>query len=362
MRWTLAAYLDAAKASLQPADHANFAEATGSTVAQLLELVAAAELQQPGPLLRNLTSSVKLMLHPLNAYGLHPFRSLIAERLNDRLRATSPLAADVSVEPLVHRFRSDGVVMMPIALEPASPQAHGKVKPQAHGKMAGLRVRLDSRVQRLMRAISGWQQPWFSTDAGGVLLGQHTHFDGDIQHYAHVDTHSQCLKAFAFPPGTVVAHGPFHYVNGSHRNTVGELRWLFDRTRHLTGDEPIASSLPMRHLASNAQIGPSGLPFSDWSHGVHESIRFEGVVPQGPPPGRDWAYDFGRYSFPPPRPMLPTAGTTQATLVIADTAGIHFRGWAPAGTMRQQAGFHRVDVNRHSPWDCVRRLRSDRPC
>ena len=202
----------------------------------------------------------------------------------------------------------------------------------------------------MMRDLSGWKRSWV-VEKG--VLSPLAHFEGDIQHYAHVDTHSQCLKAFVWPAGTNLSHGPLHYVNGSHRNTEGKMRWLFDRTRLRTSLGPLAPDVGRGHT------GPTNIPFSDWTHGFHESIRFEGFVPQGPPPGRDWSWEFGRYGLRPPQPMLlPGEGKRTGTLVVADTSGFHYRGWAPAGTIRVAGKNHggEPNSNRQNPWLCWQRI------
>lgn len=345
--WSYAAFRHAVATSLVPDDHANFQEATGTTVMQLLDLIGAT--RDVGALVSNITSNTKVFTHPLNSRGLHAFRSLMAERLHDRIRQQT-VGAQSEGHPLSRRFRRDGFLVLPIDIVGGGVAPIDSINHSA---------RVPAQVARVLRKLSGWKRPWIEGEK--TKLTPIAHFEGDIQHYAHVDTHSQCLKAFIWAPGTTLAHGPLHYVNGSHRNTEGKLRWLFDRTRFLTGLVPSAPP------PASALTGPTGVPFSDWTHGFHRSIRFEGFVPQGPPSGRDWSREFGRYGLRPPMPMLlPGASSTapprSGTLVVADTSGFHYRGWAPPGAIRVHGKLHSAEANRMSAWACLQRVGTDVQC
>ena len=55
-----------------------------------------------------------------------------------------------------------------------------------------------------------------------------------------MDTFIPSWKVFVFSR-TSHEQGPFHYVVGSHRNTEGRLRWLFERSRALVNASRCAS-------------------------------------------------------------------------------------------------------------------------
>ena len=108
-------------------------------------------------------------------------------------------------------------------------------------------------------------------------------------------------------------------------------------------------------------------PYAEWSHGFTESIRFEGFVPTGLTTGRDWSYDFGRYNLSVPKPMLPAVDLTnhkdRAFLVVSDTSGIHYRGYAPPGSLRTNGKFHSNNHRIHlNPWRCFLQLEAGNPC
>ena len=329
--FTLASFRHLVSTVLVPQDYSNFMRATGTNLMLLLDLIGVDH--NVHALVGNITGNIRLIHpHPLNAYGLHPFRALMAERLSDHIRAAAKV--DTDIMPLAQRLNTDGFVVIPL-----TPAEDFRMEP------GGL-VSLGRKLKRTLQAISGWKHQWFRSRM--ISFNVHTHYDGDVQQYAHVDTHTRCLKAFLFRPNTTLASGPFFYANGSHTNSDGKLRWLFDRTRHLIG----GSMPPDVTAITHAPVGP----YSDWTHGVEEAIRFEGFMPRGPPAGRDWSYDFHRYDLSPPLPVVLPASLVKhkATLIIADTNGIHHRGWAPPGTMRVGTGLH--EDGRRNAWNCFQRL------
>ena len=356
--WTVGMLRHAVRKSLQPSDYGHFRSATGTDVGDLLERIGSEA--QPS-FLANITSDAKVVMpHPLNALGLHAFRGLMAERLLDRMRQLQHLEAN----PLARSFRRDGFLLLP--LPRAMPHGAAAVGKSAH---------LPTFLQATLQGLAGWSQPWFRPIS--TALQRLTHFDGDIQHYAHVDTHSQCLKAFVWAPGTNLSHGPLHFVNGSHRHTEGKLRWLYERTRHLTGRVP----MPPSNHGERVPSGRANLPFDEWANGFHTSIRVEGFDPrlQQPPsshsrpleahlphgeangkahqqqtqqaaheplaPPERTADLFGRYGFGSPLPMLLPSGAAASsvpTLVVVDTSGWHYRGYAPAGEPLIGTDWHRL--------------------
>ena len=56
--------------------------------------------------------------------------------------------------------------------------------------------------------------------------------------------------------------------------------------------------------------------------------------------------------------LLPGEGKRTGTLVVADTSGFHYRGWAPAGTIRVTGKNHggEPNSNRQNPWLCWQRI------
>ena len=93
----------------------------------------------------------------------------------------------------------------------------------------------------------------------------------------------------------------------------------------------------MVHANASLPPSPSGVgrptgPFADATHGWHSSIRFVGFDPAAP--HSEVARRLAAYDF---QPIEPIGATTHATLVIADTAGLHLRGRAPGHTRVQAA-------------------------
>ena len=359
--WTIRSLRQAMKDTLYPHDHEAFHSATGTSIDQLCDLIGGTSVDTPSTLLSDLTGTTKVLYpHPLNAYGLHAFRALMAERLSDAVRAkgvhstTLDASLDAEQQSLARKFHREGFLVLPLDDRALPPPRLQLPLPELTGMdVVGWKANLNPSVYRLLRSLSGWRQPWLS--ATSTALQALTHVDRDIQHYAHVDTHTQCLKAFVWAPGTNLSRGPLHYVNGSHRSSAGKLRWLFERTRQLTGTSP----LPPTHTSlHDAALGPH-TPFSEGTHGFHSSIRVEGFVPHGD------SVDFGRYGFSPPVPMLLPSAEQQrgrATLVIADTSGWHYRGYAPSGTKRVAARFHNLNDNRKSAWSCYSLLGTNHEC
>ena len=142
----------------------------------------------------------------------------------------------------------------------------------------------------------------------------------------HVDTFQPTWKAWIFQKTDLEA-GPLTYVLGSHHVTEGKLRWLFNRTRRYVSETSVdrlsaASTTPTRY--------PAVMPYADAAFGFDSSIRFEGFEPSATPTDT-LAAALARYGFDRPTPIVTGEGWT---LVLADTSGLHFSGWAEEGTER----------------------------
>lgn len=284
---------------LSASDRALFEKATGVAFSTLVNDDRWAGMRKP--IMRRIMGIDKVVAHPLNDLGLHVLRALVSERITDKLR----LARGSSRHPQYQRFMEDGILVLR----------------NVENSSAALEGVFDSRhVERLLRMVSGFRKleadsftPWAT----------HVHETADPQFYAHVDTYHPTWKIFVFQR-TTINNGPLHYVRGSHRATVGKLRWLYNRTRALTS--PRMTAVPPVNDATG--------PFSDASHGFHDSLRVVGFDPAVARylPGES----FGRFGFEPPSPVLAGEGMT---LVVVDVSGIHFRGHAPPGAQRVGAIF-----------------------
>jgi len=57
-----------------------------------------------------------------------------------------------------------------------------------------------------------------------------THIAGDSQYDMHVDTFHAAYKIWIYQNETTVEQGPLNFVKGSHINTKGKLKWLYEVT------------------------------------------------------------------------------------------------------------------------------------
>ena len=310
--WANVQYL--AKKRLLPEDYAHFHAATGTSIEELLRRMSA--VPDLDDLLYSMTTAhTRMVGHPLNEHGLHAFRALMQERITDALRHNT------TSDKLVEQFRRDGFVLIPYN-----------------------ESLVDGILRRLQHA-TGWSQPFVGTRSLKFLTMPHIY--GDWQQYMHVDDSSQVLKTFVFQAGTTLKNGPLHYVSGSHRNSEGKMRWLFQRSRRLTASVTTPGSCAL--CLPNGTYSRYGA-FDDEMHGTHESLRFAGFDPRQPLGG----VDLSPYGLPAPAPMLLADSATAHSMVIADTSGFHYRGYASPGVKRVYArfhvGLHGVDVSRRNPW------------
>ena len=174
------------------------------------------------------------------------------------------------------------------------------------------------RATARSRACCAWSPALKRLGADSFVdWSTHTHIRTDPQFYMHVDTYHPTWKIFVFQK-TTLDQGPLHYVYGSHRNSLGKLRWLYNRTRTLVSNRDTPTK-------TYEALGP----FSDATHGFHPSLRVVGFEPpawrqKGVIPGAS----FRGYGFADPTPIVAGEGMT---LVVVDVSGLHFRGYAEAG-------------------------------
>ena len=184
-----------------------------------------------------------------------------------------------------------------------------------------------------------------------------------------------CLiwQVFVFAP-TKIRQGPFHFVFGSHRNTEvrrdraeiarrsrgdrapqsfidpiaivrqGKLRWLHHRSRHLLNETSMKriGALKMRSVGPFTEVRPRRSLLASrrctytWvardvgqaTHGFDGSLRFLGFDPiRGIPSA---VTSLGEYGFKPPTPITVADGLM---LVVVDTSGLHYRGYARPGEL-----------------------------
>ena len=332
---------------LDEADFARFHRATGTGIGELLDRSqqwvtrarrgdkSAADTDEIS-FVRAFMSNCALYAHELNAYGLHPLRALLAERMFDAQRAQHGSAS----HPTWESFQRDGIIVLPNFNIASNLQGVGVDRPTAMLlEMASGYRRVPLRWKRFTRTV---------------------HVAGDPQFYMHVDTFHPTWKVFVFAAGTQLENGPFHFVNGSHgAHTIGKLRWLYDRSRmHVHVDfvnHGTGSIYSMAEAASAATSAPPAQrtttkgatavlregPYDDATHTVGRTvsgaIRFVGFDPkQGPAGGASVAASLSSYGLPLPTPVLVAPGGSP-TLVIVDTSGFHFRGYARPGAKREAA-------------------------
>ncbi len=316
-------WLELCRTHLRHADFQVFERVTGSSVEALLKdpywrTAPKGELD----ILRNAPSQ-KFVPHPMNARGLHALRALLSERLVDYMRKKRK-SHD---HPYFARFARDGILVLPMANISA-----GAARLEASGgSPARLLEASEGRITALLRAISGYDRPEVDGFTGWAKF---THFAHDPQWYMHVDTVQPTWKVWVFAPHTRLENGPFHFVLGSHRTTEAKLRWLFDTTRTL---------LSNADMIKEPEVSPSG-PFNFSTHGTGSSLRFQLFDPQVWT--RAIAANFSAYGFPRPTPVTTS---DKWMLVIADTCGLHYRGYAQPGATREQA---KMTWPNHFPIGC----------
>ena len=330
---TLADLQELALKHLNEADLRHFHKATGWRVAELFALSKqwiekASAMGTEARFVRAFMSNCALYAHELNACGLHALRALLGERLSSAHR----LARHSDRHPLWSAMNRDGILVLP------------------EFNVNGSRLVTQNALE-LLRMVSGYRR----VPSRWSRFKTYRHVAGDPQFYMHVDTLHPTWKVFLFGPGTTLRNGPFHYVNGSHgAHSAGKLRWLFERSRAHTSVTPTqqgngvifsmdeaavatTSSPPGRSGQAAPQQKLTEGPYTDATHGkggaVSSAIRFSGFEPKAG--SSSVAAQLAGYELATPTPIL-VAGKLP-TLVIVDTSGLHYRGYASPGASRVSA-------------------------
>ena len=337
-KWTAAEFRRVAERQLRPLDKHLFYDVTGTQVAELLDLIEQHEARNATlGLIEKITSNVKAFAHPLNSKGLHLLRALIMRQLVTALVREGLTNATTELRTIAERMISDGVIAFP------------HIDAALATGIENLLTAAQGYVPRAFGAVTGWQHV-FQLSSRPTLPPKlqwtdYLHAETDSQFYMHVDTVQPLFKVFYFAKGTNISSGPFHYVNGSHANSAAKLRWLWDRSRMLT-DSLITSK------TVNATTKHRTGAYVDETHfGPGASFRLLGFDPESGSAGVAKAMQ--NYGFNMPAPMLAEHGIT---LVIADTSGLHYRGYAKPGALRRSASSH---LPRKNPYLC---MVPERPC
>ena len=288
---------------LRKKDYGAFQRATGTSVGELLAGLRDSDANAtrdgatlPHEALPVVMSTKKVVPHPLNARGLQAFRALLAIRIMaDAVRDSAP-PGDAAASWRAALLR-DGVVA-----EAYDPPGGRLLLP------AAVAAKFEALFRRNFSAATagGWERAVTAPN--------------DKQHYLHVDTYLPTYKAWIFLNVTV-EDGPFAYVRGSHHASVPKLRWLFERTRHLTSTRAMPRASPHFYAARG--------PFVEETFGYEASLRFPGADPDDAAATAAALRAAGLE-----RPTLLTG--SRALAVIADTSGLHMRARQAPGRVRTQ--------------------------
>ena len=229
--------------------------------------------------LEEVLSPARFYPHPLNTWGLHLLRCLLAERMREARVRT--LGYDRM--PDYAAWRRDGILM----------------KDMDDPMLGG-----DEGIIQLLR-MAGGEENLAIPSAPLRWIPRNVSFDGtgpDEQTKMHMDTFQPIVKVWAFDslPEITLAHGPLHYARGTHRNTKGKLAWM-----HMYAQPPASEALlePSFRLLGSPSAAKASPEFVEWAQGQ--------TIPALPIPG------------------------ARRTLVIADTSGLHHRGIGVVGAVRQ---------------------------
>mmetsp|Transcript_65 Transcript_65/g.103 ORF Transcript_65/g.103 Transcript_65/m.103 type:complete len:1250 (+) Transcript_65:58-3807(+) len=282
---------------LSSADCALIFQVTGTKCEEMVSFLTA-ELESSCSLASRLLSMERVVSHPLNAKGLHLFRCLLAERMNDRRR----FALGLTSHPDYSEWHRNGILLRDF-------------NQMMQNNASALRSLLSMAVSGdpVQKEIS-------------FVAKQVVHLKNDTQTELHQDTFHQSVKMWVYDSSLQLQDGPLHYVFGSHRHTKEKLQWIFQRTAHHVKDTLVEPSLRFR---SDSQESSFNLTL--------ESLGFAEA------------------------PILPLP-QSQKTLVIADTSGLHRRGLATPGrvrvAMRPKFGDSDGGVQRLNPFSDVQEFSS----
>lgn len=285
--------------------------------------------------IRAVMSAASFIPHDLNEFGLHALRVILNRRIAERFQTPPPqteLDHKFNASFYFQRLMEDGYVIIPDAEKLASKEGYGLSG--AYG------VAFDALVE----GVTGFSGTNTNAYLAVNKLGTFRHFYGDPQYYMHTDTHMPTLKIWTFPR-TKLKQGPFHYVKGSHRVSAAKVKYLVERTRHLS------------HSFAHMFNGQCDGPYSDKTHAFVPALRVEGLDERSSKNSSVWSNTLAGF---PPATALTTDGAR--SIVIADTGGFHYRGWAPPGTERHSsmgpAGGGALAVSRKGYVSCL--LSTDR--
>ena len=386
-----------ADAHLSGDDLSSFRRATGFGVSDLLEFASAWVQSQPDPaaadlvLSRAIMSTCPLFAHPLNDRGLHPLRALLGARVSDARRERWGSAR----HPLFTHFARDGILVFPNVAYTQADARH------ATSDVPSVVVNILQMVSGYRHVPGEWSQfathIHHPRDAQYYMHVDTLHPSWKV--FVFPPDTSLANGPFFFSNGTHGAHSvgklrwlfdrtraPLHLrdptlpkgmafdVNSAAAFVVGE-----DRKKRNQPDEkanekkdgkvkgekmPDPNSKSEKKKGHRArrkahtkapktqrsnqeaagrrlQGGSHSLEgrYVDASHSpsgmVEPAIRFLGFDPRIG--GRSVQALLDHYGFAPPTPIEVEAAATGPTLVIADTSGLHFRGFATPGKRRTYA-------------------------
>ena len=255
---------------------------------------------------------MKVVPHRLNARGLHAFRALLSIRIMHHVIRENSKPGDAA-ETWRQALLRDGFVATTFKAAPLDQP----LLPD------GIRAALEALFRRSFadRLLGPWHE--FKAEERSPRDWRDIQGGKDKQLYLHVDTYMPTYKIWIFRD-TRLENGPFNFVRGSHLASEAKLRWLFERTKHLTH----VGAFPR---PSSHRYYPPG-PYTEATQGYEGALRVIGFDPD------DTAASHAllrRMGFETPTAMLPSA-SGENLVVIADTSGFHFRGRSKPGQRRLQ--------------------------
>ena len=272
-----------------PDDHSTFQEVTGDSLESLAEDVA----RLPDHRRKDVLGLEKHLDWPdLNARGLHVFRSILAERVLDRVKREQGVWDTRNHQAYLAR----GLVVTPDFL--------GAVEFRDYLKSRKLSPQARERLRIIVYECVG--EPSFAKELSVEKVVLHP--GGDDQWELHVDTFHPTIKVWFYVHDVTLSHGPLHVVPGSHRNSREKLTWLHSSSL-------IASD--RRHPDYDRRVQRLG----DGKPGFSFRVDIGGDPPA----------ELKRYGFPEEFPVTGAANT----LVVADTSAFHRRGVIAKGLVRE---------------------------